>query len=305
MLYLAPEVGLSQRLEQANYFEWIDGEGSSYWRPRSLEDDITQTAVAELIDKRQKLEKVPHDERELNLPRMASYLGNCGLGMRPIVGVDECAQQTINNIMGYNTQPLGSYFPLVHFGYVLRGQREAAEGTVAIEGSGIHEITHFNSDQAGLDIAMHVEEDGSIRTFPKQCGLRVELEDGSAEGDLLEEMKAEYNSHRYRSWVLGPKQYTQGDSIDPPGAYAMLLLAAKDPHIPRAMLADLTDSPNSVEYRQRIEALSPGLSVVLAAARYGSAQKAVDIIIDTLFNGDSNEASEAVAVLNLSIPQAA
>jgi hypothetical protein len=85
----------------------------------------------------------------------------------------------------------------------------------------------------------------------------------------------------------------------------MLLLAAKDPHIPRAMLADLTDSPNSVEYRQRIEALSPGLSVVLAAARYGSAQKAVDIIIDTLFNGDSNEASEAVAVLNLSIPQAA
>ena len=297
----APEIILPSYLG-ANYLELVQGENGCDWRQRSAEDDISRIVAAKLIEKKQMLDEVPHDEIGLNLPRMARFLGKHGLHMSPIAAVDEAGQQDINKIMGFDTSPdtqtFGSYFPLLDFTYVVRGAREAAEGTVAIEGSGIHELTHAN--QPHRDVAYYVCEGDArdIVYYPIRFGF-VEQKGGHATGNLLEEGLAQLMSHKYRIEILGLDQsFQNGRRIETPAAYAMQLLIAEDPQIFPAILADRSDKTGLHEFPQRVNALAPGLLDILNSAAYGdkSAWEAVNTITNRLYKGDPEKALEAAAL---------
>jgi hypothetical protein len=323
---------LLPHLNRANYLYSTGGENGTDRRQAHIGDDSSQRVIGELGRLSRELAEVPHDETGLDLQRVAGFLDEHGLAMKPFMAVDEAGQHSIDEIIDYTPPPkiqtLGSYMPLLDFTYVLRGSHETANGPIATEACVVHEIAHAN--QPYWDILSFERED--VVSGIGYCLMRngfTSHEEDEAQGNFFEEGFAALMQHKYITRALGSTDGFLGSSepqklnLNPdaayllPGcylykstetsapqwhtsahaAYGMQLLIAKDPALFPAMLAARKGSGGLHEFARRVDALDSGLHGVLNAKPYSEMRflEAAHSIVDRLYGGDPEKALAAAA----------
>jgi hypothetical protein len=319
-----------RRLQRSHFFHMAGSEEMSSWQPTSADAPSSQKAIADIMQVRAELNEVPHSEQGMNISRMADFLDQRGIAMKPLNGVDLTAQRSVNGIIGYEpgeVETLSSHIQLVDYTYVRRdGVYERIFGTAALEAFGIHEAAH--DDELPHDILTRDQPGGRISYKSIRCGL-ADYRPIEA-GDYLAEAAAEYASHEYVTKELGNSNgFSKSTdpiliSVDEPGhpdvnyllpasytyqnpqtgtrtwptsahaAFGLQLLIAWDPSITPALWATRTDPTAVQDFAHRIDALDDGLYDKLRKPQYEWRKfaRATGLIIDRLYGGDVQIAAQ-------------
>jgi hypothetical protein len=317
---------------KANYFYAAEGEDGVNRQQVDAEHHTAQEAIIDIAGIRHGLDQVPHNEKRLDTQRMAGFLEQHGLLMKPFVGVSEDGQQSINEIMRFGrgaTNTVAAYFPLQDFIYVLRGLREGVQGIKRTEADVVHEQFHANNPFR--DILTF--EDAALTSGIGYSLLRhgfVEVGGGQARGHYHEEAGAQYLRNLYITEELGlsnglskkakpqkievetddiagnyflPASYvTESQKTKKPiwhttahAAYGLQLMVARDPRIFPAMVRSGRETQSFDDYRDLVNGLYPHLYDTLGTYSYDPKQFALGThyIIEKLYDGDANEALAA------------